>query len=50
MNKKNIIRGNYTPPLCTIADIAPEGVLCTSFGSSIEKLGNDVVYNWGDEE
>ena len=50
MITKNIIRGNYTPPLCTIADIALEGVLCSSFGSSIENLGNDVEYNWGDEE
>ena len=46
MKTKNIIRGNYTPPICTIADIAPEGVLC----SSIDSIGKQFDYKWDTEE
>jgi hypothetical protein len=40
----------YITPACTSTDLCPEGVLCSSFNSSIENLGNSVDYVWGDEE
>ena len=46
MKQNNLREGDYTAPLCTISDICPEGVLC----SSIEGLGNEFDYVWGDEE
>lgn len=46
MKQNNFRKGDYTAPLCTTADICPEGVMC----SSIDGLGNEFEYVWGDEE
>lgn len=48
--KTTTLRGNYTTPLCTLSYITPEGVLCSSFGGTIESLGNSIEYIWGEEE
>ena len=47
MITKNIIGGSYTPPICTIADIVLEGVLCTSFkiDPSVDKENEIDPYN-----
>ena len=42
--------GCYAPPKCSIITVNSEGVLCSSFNSSIESLGNSVDYVWGEEE
>ena len=36
----------YITPACTSMGLCPEGVLC----SSIEGLGKEFEYVWGDEE
>lgn len=51
MNTKNQNIGeNYTSPLCTLLKVSNEGVLCSSFGGTVEKLGNSIEYIWGEEE
>lgn len=40
----------YTAPICTTSEINLEGVLCSSFGGTVEKLGNSIEYIWGEEE
>jgi hypothetical protein len=44
-NTTNSIAG-YTAPLCEVVDTRIEGILC----SSIENLGNEFDYVWGNEE
>lgn len=39
-------KGVYTAPLCAATHLSPEGVLC----SSIEGLGKQFDYVWGEEE
>jgi len=49
MNRKQFLTAEtaYTAPLCTISDICPEGVLC----SSIEGLDKEFEFNpWATNE
>lgn len=46
MKKNTFKEGIYTAPLCTAMDMGPEGILC----SSIEGVGKEFEYVWGEEE
>lgn len=47
INTESTERGRvYMAPLCTMSEISPEGILC----SSIEGLGNEFDFVWEDEE
>lgn len=45
-------RGRYVSPECNLISVFNEGILCASgdagdsYSSSIEDLGNDVLYEW----